>query len=44
VFSMDKLRKDPANPLSSQEKDFPPKVNITSNIKWEVDEVLASRL
>lgn len=44
VFSADKLRKDPADPLPGQEEDAPPEVNITGDIEWEVDEVLASRI
>jgi hypothetical protein len=44
VFSSDKLRRDPADPLPGQEEEPPPEVNITGDLEWEVDEILASRL
>ena len=44
MFSIDKLKKNSANPLPNQEKDLLPEVNIIDNIKQKIDEVLAFRL
>jgi transposase InsO family protein len=43
VFSPDKLRKDPANPLDGQHPDPPLPVEYNNQPEWEVEEVLASK-
>jgi transposase InsO family protein len=44
VFSPDKLRKDPKNPLPGQHIDEPPPIVVNGEMEWEVEEILSSRL
>ena len=44
VFALEKLRKDPGNPLPGQKPKPAKEVNITGDVEYEVEKVLGSRL
>ena len=44
VFSPNKLRRDPTNPLPGQIAPEPDPIVINDEEEWEVDKILASRL
>lgn len=44
VFSPDRLRKDPDNPLPKQANPEPPAEEVNGELEWEIEKVLEARL